>query len=116
MYRFDITSQMLTLWALQMMVNGRGIYGIIGPPPSLHPDSLAVLDLMLSLGVDMDMMIWHPDDLRYNTYPEYDHFLLHHVAARCHLMATRRLLHAGADVHATLSDVRIWLKCVCTQT
>jgi len=107
---------MLTLWALQMMVDDRCIYGIIGLPPSLRAESLAVLDLMLSLGVDMDMVIWHPDDLRYNTDPDFSHFLLHHMAARYHLMATRRLLHAGADVHATLSDVRIWLKCVCTQT
>jgi len=66
----------------------------------------------MSLGVDMDMVIWHPDDLRYGTDPNFSHFLLHHVAERCHPMATRRLLDAGVDVHAALGDVRNLLNCV----
>jgi len=66
----------------------------------------------MSLGVDMDMVIWHPDDLRYGTDLDFPHFLLHHAAERCHPMVTRRLLDAGADVHAALNDVRSWLNCI----
>jgi len=76
------------------------------PLPHLTADGQAVFDLIMSLGVDMDMRIRHPDDLRYSTNPKFADFLLYHASKRAHMYATTKLLHSGADVHTSSYQVR----------
>jgi len=105
--------QSLILWALQMLVDDRRHSQTSElPVPPLSADGWAVIDLMLSLGIDIDMEIRHKDDLRYGTEPNFDDFLLHHVAGRAHLQVTRRLMYSGADVHSTSYKVRDPRRCV----
>ena len=93
---------MLTLWALQMLVDDRLPYRLwTSKLPVVDADGIAVVDLMLSLGIDIDMPIRHPDDLRYSSDPGLDEYVLHHVAKRAHLLIVRRMLRQGADVHVT---------------
>ena len=98
---------MLTLWALQMLVDDTDPIDLRQIPlPPLTADGQAVVDLIMSLGVDMDMVIWHPDDLRYSTDPEFASFLLYHASKHAHMYVTTKLLHSGADVHSSSYQVR----------
>jgi len=76
------------------------------PLPHLTADGQAVFELTMSLGVDMDMRIRHPDDLRYSIDPEFAKFLLFHVSKSANVLATIMLLRSGADVHSSSYQVR----------
>jgi len=100
---------MLTLWALQMLVDDTDpLRSPDAPLPPLTADGQAVLDLIMSLGVDMDMRIRHPDDLRYSIDPEFAELLLFHVSKSANVFATTKLLHSGADVYSSSYQVRHW--------
>jgi len=98
---------MLTLWALQMLVDDTDPIDLCQVTlQHLTADGQAVLDLIMSLGIDMVTEIRHPDDLRYSTDPEFASFLLYHACRRAHMYATTKLLHSGADVHSSSYQVR----------
>jgi len=99
-YLLQSITQMLTLWALQMLVDDRtNCLADATNPPRLSLEGWAVLDLILSKGIDMDIDIRHPDDMRYSSDPNFSQFLLHHVASRSHLEVLKYCLKLGADVH-----------------